>query len=48
MVGYVQWRHADVIVRRINQIDESQVYRGRGRPKKTIKANLRFSIFGLF
>ena len=39
--GHVERRPVDAVVRRVDQIEESQVKRGRGRPKKTIKENIR-------
>jgi len=34
--GHVERRPVDVVVRRVDQMEESQIKRGRGRPKKTI------------
>jgi len=34
--GHVERRPVDAVVRRVNQMEESRVKRGRGRPKKTI------------
>ena len=34
--GPVERRPVDAVVRRVDQMKESQVKRGRGRPKKTI------------
>jgi hypothetical protein len=33
--------HASLNVRRVDQMEESQVKRGRGRPKKTIRETIR-------
>jgi len=30
--GYVERRHLDFVVRRVNQIESRQITRGRGRP----------------
>ena len=38
---HVERRHVDVVVRRIYQMEESQVKRGRGRPRKTIRETIR-------
>jgi len=38
---HVERRPVDAVVRRVDQIEESQVKRGRGRPKKTIKETIR-------
>jgi len=37
----VERRPVDAIVRRVDQMEESQVKRGRGRPRKTIKETIR-------
>jgi len=39
--GCVERRPVDVFVRRVDQMEESQVKRGRGRPKKTIRETIR-------
>jgi len=31
--------HVDAVVRRVDQMEVSQIKRGRGRPRKTIKRN---------
>jgi len=31
----------DVIVKKVDQMEESQVKRGRGRPRKTIRETIR-------
>ena len=38
--GHVERRLVDAVVRRVDQMEESQVKRGRGRPKKTIRKDL--------
>jgi len=35
--GYVERRHLDFVVRRVNQTESSQTTRGRGRPRKPIR-----------
>jgi len=39
--GHVERRPINVVVRRVDQMEESQVKRGRGRPKKTIREAIR-------
>ena len=39
--GHVERRPVDVVLRRVDQIEESQVKRGRGRPRKTIRETIR-------
>jgi hypothetical protein len=39
--GHVERRPVDVIVRRVYQMEESQVRSGRGRPRKTIRETIR-------
>ena len=39
--GHVERRPVDAVVRRLNQMEESQVKRGRERPKKTIRETIR-------
>ena len=39
--GHVERRPVDAVVRRVDQMEESHVKRGRGRPKKTIKETIR-------
>jgi len=39
--GHVERRIVDAVVRRVDQMEESQVKRGRGRPKKTIRETIR-------
>ena len=39
--GHVERRPVDAVVRRVDQMEESQVKRGRGRPKKTIRETIR-------
>jgi len=39
--GHVKRRPVDVVVRKVYQMEESQVRRGRGRPRKTIKETIR-------
>jgi len=38
---HVERRPVDVVVRRIDQMEESHVKRGRGKPKKTIRETIR-------
>jgi len=38
---HVERRPIDVVVRRVDQIEESQVKRSRGRPRKTIRETIR-------
>jgi hypothetical protein len=38
---HVERRPVDAVVRRVDQMEESQVKRGRGRPKKTIRETIR-------
>ena len=37
--GHVEKRHIDYVVRRVDQIKDSQITKGRGRPRKTIDRN---------
>jgi hypothetical protein len=37
---YVERRNVDVVVRRVYQMEESQIKKGRERPKKTIKETI--------
>jgi len=39
--GHVERRPVDAVVRRLDQMEESQVKRGRERPKKTIRKTIR-------
>jgi len=39
--GHIERRPVDVVVRRVDQMEESQVKRGRGRPRKTIRETIR-------
>jgi hypothetical protein len=39
--GHVERRPVDAVVRRVDQMEESQVKRGRGRHKKTIRETIR-------
>jgi hypothetical protein len=39
--GHVKRRPVDVVVRRVDQMEESQVKRGRGRPRKPIRETIR-------
>ena len=39
--GHVERRLVDVVVRRVDQMEEGQVKRGRGRPRKTIIETIR-------
>jgi len=39
--GHVERRPVDAVVSRVDQMEESHVKRGRGRPKKTIRETIR-------
>jgi hypothetical protein len=39
-LGIVERRHVDYVVRRVCQMEENQITRTRGRPRKTIKKDL--------
>ena len=39
--GHVERRPVDAVVRRVDQMKESHVKRGRGRPRKTIRETIR-------
>jgi len=39
--GFVERRPVDAVVRRVDQMEESHVKRGRGRPKKIIREIIR-------
>jgi len=39
--GHVDRRPVDAVVRRVDQMEESHVKRGRGRPRKTIRETIR-------
>jgi len=39
--GHVERRPVDVVVRRVDHMEESQVKRGRGIPRKTIRETIR-------
>jgi len=39
--GHVERRLVDAVVTRVSQMEESQVKRGRGRPRKTIREIIR-------
>jgi len=39
--GHVERRHIDAVIKRVDQMEESQVKRGRERPKKTIRETIR-------
>jgi len=39
--GHVERRLVDAVVRRVDQMEESQVKRGKGRPRKTIRETIR-------
>jgi len=41
MVWACREKTVDVVVRRVDQMEESQVKRGRGRPRKTIRETIR-------
>jgi len=40
-IGHVERRPIDAVVRRVDQMEESQVKRGRGRPRKTVSETIR-------
>jgi hypothetical protein len=35
--GHIERRPVDVVVQRVDQMEESQIIRGRGRPRKTMR-----------
>jgi len=39
--GHVERRPVDAVLRRVDQMEESHVKRGRGRPRKTIRETIR-------
>ena len=39
--GHVERRPVGAVVRKVDQMEESHVKRGRGRPKKTIRETIR-------
>jgi len=39
--GHVERRHVDFVVWRVDQMEGSQITRGRGRPRKTIRETIR-------
>ena len=39
--GHVEKRPVDSVVRRVDQTEGSQITRGRGRPRKTIRETIR-------
>jgi len=39
--GHIERRPVDVVVRRIDQMEDSQIKRGRGRPRKTIRETIK-------
>jgi hypothetical protein len=38
--GHVERRPIDYVVRRVDHMEDSQIPRGRGRPRKTIRKDL--------
>ena len=42
--GHVERRLVDAVVRRVDQMEESRVKRGRERPKKTIRETIRIDL----
>jgi len=38
--GHVERRLVDVVVRRVDQMEDSQITRGRGRPRNTIRETI--------
>jgi hypothetical protein len=41
--GHVERRPFDSVVRRVDQMEDCQITRGRGRPRKTIMKDLEFN-----
>jgi hypothetical protein len=41
LFGHAERRVVDVVVRRVDQMEGSQVKRDRGRPRKTIRETIR-------
>ena len=39
--GHVERRLVDAVVRRVDQMEESQVKRSRGRPRKTVRETIK-------
>jgi len=39
--GHVERRPVDAVVRNVDQIEESRVKRGRGKPRKTIRETIK-------
>jgi len=39
--GHVERRPVDAIVRRVDQMEVSQIKRGRGRPRETIRETIK-------
>jgi len=39
--GHVERRPVDAVVRRVDQMEKSQVKRSRGRPRKTTRETIR-------
>jgi len=39
--GHVERRHVDSVVRRVDQMESSQITRDRGRPRKTIRETIK-------
>jgi len=39
--GHVERRPIDSVVRRVDQMEDSQITRGRGRPRQTIRETIR-------
>jgi len=37
---HVERKHVDYVVRRVYQIEDSHITRGKGRPRKTIRKDL--------
>jgi len=40
---HVERRHVNAVVRRVDQMEGTQITRGRGRPRKTIKKDLEIN-----
>jgi len=38
--GHIERIHIDVVVRKVDQMEESQIRRSRGRPRKTIRETI--------
>lgn len=43
-LGHVERRDVDVVVRRLDHMEDSRITRGRVRPRKTIKKELEINV----